>query len=317
MVEPQKPSLGRNGYGLMNYIFKPCENLNNIVKERYDLPDENSIMKSSDNKANTNIKGLTVEHVENYLLNQNEFASETNYLNSLKIFHKTSLLDIAQDSLGTIEVTLSEYKRLSPEQKQKTNIQIIGNHGDSTDAWCAHTVSYLLDKAHIKFGGHKKAVSQFITWARNNKIYRPIGLNNITKENYKSGRKARTSMIQKQLPKMNEGDLIVWKAKYVAEVNDGQTLLEASKSHIGIIESVDLQHGIVTVIEGNANIDIKDAHDERKLVAKPFEGKNGAQKVGEFQEVNPRDGIIRKQYTIEDLASYGYSGYIDMRSLVH
>ena len=44
--------------------------------------------------------------------------------------------------------------------------------------------------------------------------------------------------------------------------------------------------------------------------------KKGNQQIGEPQEENRRDGLIRKVYTVEQLAAGGYSGYINMQGLV-
>ena len=48
-----------------------------------------------------------------------------------------------------------------------------------------------------------------------------------------------------------------------------------------------------------------DNSNERIPVKSREEGKKGAQVIGEYKEVNERDGLIRKQYTIEELAKHG------------
>ena len=243
------------------------------------------------------------------------FGAITTELNAMQFEHSTKLLSIAQDSIGVIEVTKAEYNKMTPEQKQRTNIHIIGNHGASTEAWCAHTVSYLSDKAGMNIGGHKKSVQEFINWGRQNGTYRPIAMRNTSAANYETEREVRTEQIKAQLQHMSEGDFIIWKGKYVATVEDGSVQPQSS-SHIGLIENVDIENGIVTVIEGNANEQITSDYAERSLVQTAEQGKTGAQEIGEWQEANKRDGIIRKQYTIQDLAAFGYSGYIDNKKIV-
>ena len=82
-------------------------------------------------------------------------------------------------------------------------------------------------------------------------------------------------------------------------------------SHIGIMESV--ENGIVTVIEGNANITSEPFRvaktNEEAVFGNQIKGK-------EAVEVNYRDGLIRKQYSMEELANGGYSGYIDTQKIV-
>ena len=252
---------------------------------------------------------------QNKAYEEDSFSDFTTDLNTQRFAHNTRVLELAQDSIGTIEVSMAEYMQMTPEQKQKTQIHIIGNHGASTEAWCAHTVSYLSEQAGMDIGGHKKSVASFITWARDNSTYRPVSLRHTTTENYQTERSIREGQIRAQLPDMHEGDYIIWKGKYAATV-EGGGVEQHTSSHIGFIESVDVENGIVTVIEGNANEQISGDGFERSLVTSATEGETGAQEVGEWKEANKRDGIIRKQYTIADLAAFGYSGYIDNSKIV-
>ena len=71
-----------------------------------------------------------------------------------------------------------------------------------------------------------------------------------------------------------------------------------------------------TVIEGNANISEMNGDNERVPVRTAADGKRGAQTRGEYKDINNRDGLIRKQYTIEELSKHGYTGFIDNSSRV-
>lgn len=230
-----------------------------------------------------------------------------------KIPHKTNLLNVAQNHLGIQEVTEQEYEKLSPQEKQNTQMHLIGNYGEVNHQWCAHTVSHLSEEAGMDIGGHKKSVKEFVDWATKNKSYKPIKEHEINKNNYKQERASREQQIKQQTKSMHEGDFIIWKSSYVAQLPNGQ-LAEATSSHIGIIETVN-PNGSVTVIEGNAN-EVRADKGEREVVSLPYEGISGNQEVGEFQEINRRDGLIRKIYTPKDLASFGYSGYIDNSKIV-
>lgn len=230
-----------------------------------------------------------------------------------KVPHKTNLLNVAQNHLGIQEVTEQEYSKLSQKEKQNTQMHLIGKHGELNHQWCAHTVSHLSEEAGMDIGGHKKSVQQFVDWATENKTYRPIKEQEITKNNYKQERASREKQIKQQTKSMHEGDFIIWKSSYVAQLPKGQ-LAQTKSSHIGIIESVN-PNGTVTVIEGNAN-EARTDKAERELVNVSYEGVSGNQEVGEFQEANRRDGLIRKIYTPKELASFGYSGYIDNSKIV-
>ena len=243
------------------------------------------------------------------------FENKTAELLNQNIHHKTKLLDIAQDNLGLQEVTKEEYAKLTPEERMHTQAKVIGNYGAITDQWCAHTVSYLCEQAGIPIGGHKSGVSQFIQWAKNNGSYRPIKTNQMLATNYVAERERRASQIQDQLKNMHEGDFIIWKSQYIADFSDGSKKSQNS-SHIGIIESVDIENGTVTVIEGNANEFKTGDNYDRETVKTKSEGITGGQEIGEMREVNRRDGLIRKVYTINDLANFGYSGFINNQSRV-
>ena len=247
----------------------------------------------------------------------NPFKEDTVKLNNAIYEHKTRLHDIAQDLLGLYEITLSEYNILKKENSKEienTQFRVIGNNGTINDQWCAHTVSYISKQAGMDIGPHKNTVQGFINWAGND--YKAIRTKIMTANNYKEERDVRAEQIKKQLPEMHEGDFIVWKAN---SSNNGTILLNLDNgtlkpytvSHIGIIESIDIENGTITVIEGNANVAKSEDGITRTIVSNSKEGKCGDQLIGEFQEVNPRDGLIRKQYSIMDLAMFGYTGYID------
>ena len=243
---------------------------------------------------------------------QKPFESKTMSM-MYKTNHKTKLLDIAQDHLGIQEVTETEYNNLSYTERQNTQMHLIGEYGTINHQWCAHTVSHLSEEAGMDIDGHKKAVQEFIDWANKKGIYRPINTNTINKLNYKSERVKREKQIKEQFKLMKEGDFIIWKTSYIVELTNGKRI-EKKSSHIGIIESVN-KDGTITVIEGNAN-ESKKGNVERELVKNAAEGVRGNQDIGEFQEVNQRDGLIRKVYTAKDLAAFGYSGYIDTQNIV-
>ena len=227
--------------------------------------------------------------------------------------HKTNLLNVAQNHLGIQEVTQDEYDKLSPQEKRNTQMHLIGDYGKLNHQWCAHTVSHLSEEAGMNIDGHKKSVKEFIDWATDKKTYKPIKEQEITPKNYKQERASREKQIRQQTKSMHEGDYIIWKSSYMVQLSGGQ-LKKFDASHIGIIESVN-PDGSITVIEGNAN-EIKSDKGEREIVNAPWEGIYGNQEVGEFQELNRRDGLIRKVYTPKELAKFGYSGFIDNSKIV-
>lgn len=231
-----------------------------------------------------------------------------------KVPHKTNLLNVAQEHLGIQEVTEKEYEKLTPEEKQNTQMHLIGKYGNPSHQWCAHTVSHISEEAGMNIGPHKMSVKQFIDWANSNNSYKPVSEPEITKNNYKQVRAIKEKQIIQQTKNMHEGDFIIWKSPYVAELPNGQ-LAEVEASHIGIIEAVNAD-GSVTIIEGNANESRTGITTERYPVSFPIEGVMGNQVVGEFQEINRRDGLIRKVYTPKELAAFGYSGYIDNSKII-
>ena len=224
----------------------------------------------------------------------------------------TNFLKNANQLLGTVEY--KNQNELTESEKQKTQAGIIGRYGTSNHQWCAHTVSTIAERSGINIGGHKAQVQQFINWGKAQGIYNPISNKTINSTNFESVRESRASEISNQIAGMKEGDLIIWKSKYAAKTNEGLNFWNAS--HIGIIESADPVNGTVTVIEGNANIARSDNTYERYIVRNSAQGKIGDQVIGEPEELNRTDGLIRKIYTIQELANFGYSGYINMQDLV-
>ena len=224
----------------------------------------------------------------------------------------TNFLKNANQLLGTVEY--KNQNELTESEKQKTQAGIIGRYGTSNHQWCAHTVSTIAERSGINIDGHKAQVQQFINWGKAQGIYNPISNKTINSTNFESVRESRASEISNQIAGMKEGDLIIWKSKYAAKTNEGLNFWNAS--HIGIIESADPVNGTVTVIEGNANIARSDNTYERYIVRNSAQGKIGDQVIGEPEELNRTDGLIRKIYTIQELANFGYSGYINMQDLV-
>ncbi len=157
-------------------------------------------------------------------------------------------------------------------------------------AWCALTVSILAKEAGMDIGAEfRPTVSGFIQWGKNRGKYKSIPINKFTTANKKQEILKRKGAITKQIQSgnMKSGDFIIWKSD---SAYTGKVI-----SHIGIVESVDLDKNTVTVIEGNANEYTSDSRRRKK---------------------NPRDGLIRKVYTADELAKNGYSGFIDNAGLV-
>lgn len=182
-------------------------------------------------------------------------------------------------------------------------------------AWCALTVSILAKEAGINIGADFiPTVDGFVNWA--GRRYKKISTIKLNASNVKQERQRRAGEILAQIKSgnMKEGDFIIWKGDKAVKKDQKWQINQAS--HIGIIESVDRVKGTVTVIEGNANITMTDGTGEPLLVKTRQEGRNGNQNIGEVQEKNPHDGLIRKTYTFEELARNGYSGYIDNAGIV-
>ena len=245
---------------------------------------------------------------------KNPFGYETNIKMRDLVLHKTHFLDVAQQYLGIMEVTPEEYSKLSQQQKTRTQAFIIGDKGSITDAWCAHTISFLSKKAGIDVGPYKKSVKSYIDWARSKHTWRAIKTNKMNVSNMTAERKSRAQEIKTQIKNMKEGDFIVWKSDYSVKTDKG--VKDVSSSHIGIIESIDVNNGEVTVIEGNANYSKTSPNIERFIVENKADSINGNQEFGEFKEVNRADGLIRKTYTVSELAKFGYSGYIDNSKII-
>lgn len=262
------------------------------------------------------------------------FSSHTIQLNNKQINHDTVLLDIIAQDIGLYEITPSECEYLNnsnPNELQNTQFKIIKGYGKINQQWCAHAVSYYSKRAGINIGGYKASVQQFINWAGEDykSIYKDIdtdkdtGVKRMTAKNYEEQRKLRVDIFKKHIEHMQEGDFIIWKTNdinnkngsFAVKLDDGSVKIY-ERSHIGIIEHVDKARGIVTVIEGNANEFVSTTDAERIPVRTDAECVNGDQVKGEFQEVNKRDGLIRKEYSIYELACFGYTGFIDNSSRV-
>lgn len=299
--------------------FLGVELKNNIKNENVSQKavDKNLNKKSTTLPAKTN-KKETANHTKttskSTIKNENAFEQDTMNLNKRKFTHSTRFLEVAQDSLGLYEITALEYNRMkkeNPEELKNTQAIIVGDFGmRNNHQWCAYTVGYLAQRAGLNIGKYS-SVQTYID--KFQKDYNQISRQKMTKENYKKERIARANEIEKQLPKMNEGDFIIWKGDYVVPKSNG-TVQKSTASHIGIIENVDLENGIVTVIEGNANISEMNENQERVPVRTSADCKRGAQTYGEYKDVNNRDGLIRKQYTIEELSKHGYTGFISNKA---
>ncbi len=244
------------------------------------------------------------------------FEQDTIDLNSQRFKHSTKLLEIAQDSLGIYEITAAEYeylKRVNPDELKNTQAAIVGDYGmKNNHQWCAYTVGYLAKEAGMNMP-QLSTVQAYID--KYNSDYNRITLNKMNSQNYQTERLSRAKQIEAQLPNMHEGDFIIWKGDYLVPLTNG-SVQKSTASHIGIIEHVDLERGIVTVIEGNANISEMNEEQERVPVRTEYDCRRGAQTYGEYKDTNNRDGLIRKQYTIEELSKHGYTGFIDNSSRV-
>ena len=268
--------------------------------------------RSSETKNNQTKTTNTQQEINN----NNAFEKDTLELNRLKYQHDTEFLKVAQDSLGLYEITSAEYeylKRENPEELKNTQAVIVGDYGmKNSHQWCAYTVGYLAQEAGLDIAKFS-AVQAYINEYKED--YNQISRQEMTQGNYNQERLARAEEIRKQLPKMHEGDFIIWKGDYVVPQANG-TIQKSKASHIGIIEHVDLEKGVVTVIEGNANVSETNEYQERVPVKTKADCKRGAQTFGEYKEINNRDGLIRKQYTIEELSKHGYTGFIDNQKLM-
>lgn len=273
------------------------------------VSNEVASVRTNNQSATDTIKGSIVDP-------ELAFSEGTRMLNDMKNIHTTHLLDVAQDSIGLVEVTPSEYRLLTPEQRQYTQMALIGRYGNASHQWCAHAMSTISEKAGMDIGGHKASVQQFINWGKKTNTYRPISTHAITSSNWQSEREYRKENILNQVDNFSEGDFLIFKSDYVATTDNSSTVVSKTASHIVMFENYDPKTGLITVIEGNANLSASGENSERIVVKNRSQGVNGDQQINEFQEVNRRDGLIRKTYTVDDLASFGYSGYIDNSSRV-
>ncbi|MCM1339077.1 MAG: hypothetical protein NC191_05345 [Muribaculaceae bacterium] len=234
------------------------------------------------------------------------FNADTVRNNNLKISHKTLLGQVMQEIIGKYE----NFQGKAPT--------FITGEGNERLQWCAYTTTYAIGKVS-KMKGVKNPVenfnkvSEYINWAKGQNRYRPIKTQDVSPGNMTSARKARENEIRQQLGRMKEGDLIIWKSNYCAKTNIGgkAKIKEFKSSHIGMIEKVEGNY--VYVIEGNANVAKSDRDFERYLNL--TDSIVGNQSAGEIVELNLNDGVIRKKYSVEALAKYGYSGFINMNGI--
>ncbi len=233
------------------------------------------------------------------------FSADTTRTNNMNIAHRTNMGKVMQNLIGQTE-------------KNGQAPAFITGKAYTNQQWCAYTMTYAMNQVCAQKGIKNPtkgfyAVSQYIDWATKSKRYRPIKTKNVSKNNMTSDRKNREKEIKAQLSKMKEGDLIIWKSEYYAKAleNGKGTIKHFTSSHIGMIEKVVGDY--VYVIEGNANVAKSDNNYERYINS--TDSIIGDQKAGEIVEINQNDGVIRKRYSISDLAKFGYSGFIDMKGL--
>ena len=233
----------------------------------------------------------------NYSLSSNKFIPDTTLVKNAKFYVNRVWED-----------TNSHYQFLKKLGKENADHY-------RPYAWCALTVSILSKEAGMNIGAEFiPTVDGFVEWA--GRRYKKIPMNKLNNTNIKQERENRAGYILSQIKsnKMKEGDFIIWKGD--TATRKGQNWDVHNASHIGIIERVDPQKGTITVIEGNANITKYGKNGEALIVKTKEQGINGNQGIGEAQEVNRHDGLIRKTYTITELAKNGYSGYIDNSGIV-
>ncbi len=267
----------------------------------------------------------------------NESFALRTVLNNSKFFHhKTKFGELMSNLIGIHEVEGN-----APKNITKNNIGA---------QWCAYTVSHALElsvgkdklkKFGIDFSksplfkksslGTWAAVSEYVAWAQKSQItdsnghvkarYNNITQANVSKATMTNDRATREKQIRAQLTnndpmtKIKEGDLIIWNGSYACHTDEGIKTLRSS--HIGMIEKISQDKNgefYVWVIEGNANEPLSDKNFERYI--NKTDSSVGSQKAGEIVELNQCDGIIRKCYTVKDLANFGYSGYINMSGIV-
>ena len=296
---------------------------------------------SNDNLKNKNslafIEAFLSEYVNSVFSNENSSFSNITSLNNTKLFiHKTKFGKLMSDLIGLHEV---EGRAPSIITKNNENAQ-----------WCAYTVSYALElsvgknklnKFGIDFAksplfkktktGTWAAVSEYQVWGQKSTVvdsnghsatrYNAIAQAHVSQKNMDNDRIVREKQIRAQLAnnepitKMKEGDLIIWKGSYACKTDVGVKTFKSS--HIGMIEKITRDKKgeyYVWVIEGNANEAVSDDKYERYI--NKTDSVIGNQKAGEIIEQNVDDGIIRKCYSVKELANFGYSGYINMSGIV-
>lgn len=174
------------------------------------------------------------------------------------------------------------------------------------EQWCADAVNYIYTKAYGKdpFGVDKSG--KYL----NSNV---LGLKKWGIDNSRYYSAVIPTDIKQQLKQFSPGDVVIFKSKYTVPVEGGKKVTRHA-SHTGIVKEV--KNGkVVVLIEGNANIYRTNNKGERFIVHNDKEGKNGNQAVGDFQEVNPHDGVIEKSYDVKSLQEHGYSGFIDMTGI--
>lgn len=285
-------------------------------------------IKTSFDKSNSSIMRFSnLKKKDKPIIFGDSYGYKTTILNMLSVTHNTNFGRTLASMIG-----VHEENGLAPADITK---------GYRNWQWCACTMSYALkhsqDQKELKSNdlGYFTQVSQYINWGQSHttkdskgntvKRYNPISTQNVKASTMKEDRKARVAQIKAQLSnndpntKMKEGDLIVWKSDYHVKANQGgkPVTKKLSSSHIGMIERITKDKSgnyYVWVIEGNANEAKSDKNYERYIHEK--DSTVGAQTAGEIVEVNKDDGLIRKCYSVDELANFGYSGYINMDGIV-
>lgn len=170
------------------------------------------------------------------------------------------------------------------------------------EQWCADTVNYIYEKAYGKnpFGKNKDG-----SYA--NSTVMDLEKWGIKHSKFKEA-KGKDKII-KQLKTIKAGDVVIFKSPFTVKISTGESITRHA-SHTGIVKNV--KNGVLTLIEGNANISKKNDKGEYLLVHNFQEGINGNQAIGDFQKVNRYNALIEKHYKTQDLIDSGYSGYINM-----
>lgn len=171
------------------------------------------------------------------------------------------------------------------------------------EAWCADTVNYIWEQACGKTpfglnkdGTYKANVQELKDWGIENGRFKPA---------------AGDAEIGRQLKTMKPGDVIIWKSPFKAKL-EGLGTVTRHASHTGIVKEVS-KEGVVSVIEGNANVFKLNKKGEYILDQKRADLRR--KRIGKRKVVNPHDGLILKKYSTQGLINEGYSGYIDMQNL--